>query len=90
MLFHVVAPLPESKVESLQSLFVVLHETTHRLTDRLVDSAASIPEHQKAVSRENAAFHADHIFLKARYPQHHEAYLKFFLSWISPACLGPQ
>jgi hypothetical protein len=80
VLFHVVAPLPETRAESLQSLFVVLHETTHRLTDRLVDSATTIPERQKAVSRENAAFHADHIFLKARHLQHHEAYLKFFLS----------
>jgi len=80
VLFHVVAPLPETKAESLQSLFVVLHETTHRLTDRLVDSAATIPEGQKVVSRENAAFYADHIFLKARHPQRHEAYLKFFLS----------
>jgi len=80
VLFHVVAPLPDTRAESLQSLFVVLHETTHRLTDRLVDSATTIPESQKAVSRESAAFYADHIFLKARHPQHHEAYLKFFLS----------
>jgi hypothetical protein len=79
VLFHVVAPLPETKAESLQALFVVLHETTHRLTDRIVDSAATIPDPQKAASRENAAFYADHIFLKARYPRHHEAYLKFFL-----------
>ena len=48
VLFHVVAPLPETRVESLQSLFVVLHETTHRLTDRLVDSVTTIPERQKA------------------------------------------
>jgi len=80
VLFHVVAPLPETKAESLQSLFVVLHETTHRLTDRLVDSSTTISEPQKAVARENAAFYADHLFLKSRYPQLHEAYLKFFLS----------
>ncbi|HEX2523299.1 MAG TPA: hypothetical protein VHP35_14345 [Terriglobia bacterium] len=80
VLFHVVAPLPETKAESMQSLFVVLHETTHRLTDRLVDSAATIPDSQKAVTRENAAFFADHVFLKARHPQYHETYLKFFLS----------
>jgi hypothetical protein len=80
VLFHVVAPLPETKAESIQSLFVVLHETTHRLTDRLVDATTSIPERQKAATRENAAFYASHIFLKARHPQHHEAYLKFFLS----------
>jgi len=79
VLFHVVAPLPDTKAESLQALFVVLHETTHRLTDRLVDSAATIPDPQKAASRENAAFYADHIYLKARYPRHDEAYLKFFL-----------
>lgn len=80
VLFHVVAPLPETPAESLHSMFVVLHETTHRLTDRLVDSAATIPVPQKVASRENAAFYADHIFLKTRYPQRHEAYLKFFLS----------
>ena len=80
VLCHVVAPLPETKAESLQSLFVVLHETTHRLTDRLVDSAATIPAGQKVVARESAAFFADHVFLKARHPQHHETYLKFFLS----------
>lgn len=80
VLFHVVAPLPETQAESLHSMFVVLHETTHRLTDRLVDSAATIPVPQKVASRENAAFYADHIFLKTRYPRRHEAYLKFFLS----------
>jgi hypothetical protein len=80
VLFHVVAPLPETKAESLQSLFVVLHETTHRLTDRLVDSTATIPQPEKVAARENAAFYADHIFLKTRHPQRHEAYLKFFLS----------
>src|SRR4029453_5904975 len=65
VLFHVVAPLPTTKAEFLKSLFVVLPETTHRLADRFVDSAATIPERQKLVSRENAAFYADHIFLKA-------------------------
>ncbi|MSO23677.1 MAG: hypothetical protein EXQ58_10585 [Acidobacteria bacterium] len=80
VLFHVVAPLPATKAESLQSFFVVLHETTLRLTDRLVNSATTIPERQKAVSRENAAFYADHVFLKTQHPQHHATYLKFFLS----------
>jgi hypothetical protein len=80
VLFHVVAPLPETKTETQQALFVVLHETTHRLTDRLVDLTAAIPENRKAASRENAVFYANHLFLKARHPQHHEAYLKFFLS----------
>ncbi|MBM3803070.1 MAG: hypothetical protein FJW26_12280 [Acidimicrobiia bacterium] len=80
VLFHVVAPLPETKAETQQALFVVLHETTHRLTDRFVDSAATIPENRRAASRENAVFYANHLFLKIRYPQHHEAYLRFFLS----------
>ena len=89
VLFHVVAPLPETKAESIQTLFVVLHETTHRLTDRLVDSTTTIPEGQKPASRENAAFFADHLFLKARHPQHHQAYLKFFLSLDQSGLPGP-
>lgn len=80
VLFHVVAPLPETQVEALQSFLVVLHETTHRLTDRLADAAGAALESQKTASRENAAFYADHVFLKSRHPQHHAAYLKFFLS----------
>lgn len=80
VLFHIVAPLPETKAETLQSFLVVLHETTHRLTDPLVDASKEIPEAQKPSARENAAFYADHVFLKNRHPQHHPAYLKFFMS----------
>lgn len=79
VLFNIVAPLPETKDETLQSFFVILHETTHRLTDRFADSIETILASEKATARENAAFYADHVFLKTRYPKHHVAYLKFFL-----------
>ncbi len=80
VLFHIVAPLPETKTETLQSFLIVLHETTHRLTDPFVDASKGITEAQKSSARENAVFYANHVFLKNRYPQHHPAYLKFFLS----------
>jgi hypothetical protein len=91
VLFNLVAPLPESKDEALHSFFVILHETTHRLTDPFVDSASEMPEAQKGSARENLAFYADHVYLKTRHPQHHAAYLKFFLnldrSNLSPSAL---
>jgi hypothetical protein len=80
VLFHVVAPLPERKTEAVQSFFVVLHETTHRLTDALVDANNENSQDQKPSARENAAFYAGHIYLKSRYPQHHGAYLRFFIN----------
>ena len=79
VLFNVVAPLPETKDQVLQVFFVILHETTHRLTDLIVDSATFSSEDQQSISRENAAFYADHVYLKGRFPQHHLNYLKFFL-----------
>ena len=36
VLFHVLAPLPESRQEAIHSFFVVLHETARRSTDALV------------------------------------------------------
>jgi hypothetical protein len=80
VLFNVVAPLPESKEEALQSFFVVLHETTHRLTDSLVDSAPGVPEPERATARENAAFYADHVFLKVHHPRHDVSYMNFFMN----------
>jgi hypothetical protein len=80
VLFNVVAPLPESKEEALRSFFVVLHETTHRLTDSLVDSGPGVPEPEWTTIRENAAFYADHVFLKAHHPRHHVSYMNFFLN----------
>jgi hypothetical protein len=85
ILFNVVAPLPETQDQLLGSLFVILHETTHRLTDRLAegDPAAT------SVLRENLAFYADHRYLKTRYSRHHAAYLKFFLSSEAAAQSNP-
>ncbi len=80
VLFNVVAPLPDTKDQLLQVFFVILHETTHRITDLIVDSATFSSEDQQSISRENAVFYADHVYLKGRFPQHHLGYLKFFLS----------
>jgi hypothetical protein len=79
VLFNVVAPLPETPDQAVNSFFIVLHETTHRLTDNLVESAAPASTETNAL-RENAAFYADHLYLKKHYPQYHAAYLKFFLN----------
>jgi hypothetical protein len=81
VLFNIVAPLPETSSEAEHSFFVVLHETTHRLTDNLVDGQTD----SKSVIRdpvvyENAAFYADHIYLKKSFPQYDGDYMKFFLS----------
>ena len=85
--------LAETRDQVLGSLFVILHESTHRLTDGLVkeDSVASSAE--TATLRENLAFYADHRYLKSRYSQHDAAYLKFFLGSASatqsnPDCFG--
>jgi hypothetical protein len=78
VLFNVVAPLAESRDQIVGSLFVILHETTHRLTDRLVEEDPSSSAATSAL-RENLAFYADHRYLKTRYSRHHAAYLKFFL-----------
>jgi hypothetical protein len=74
--FNVVAPLPETQDQVLESLFVILHETTHRVTDPLVEenpSSLATP----SVLRENLAFFADYCYLKTHYSRHHAAYLKF-------------
>jgi hypothetical protein len=79
VLFNVVAPLPETSDQAVNSFFVVLHETTHRLTDGLVESGAP-PSTETNALRENAAFYADHLYLKKHYPQYYTAYLRFFLN----------
>ena len=81
VLFNIVAPLPENSSQVEQSFFVVLHETTHRSTDNLVDAqTGSRPDVRDAVVYENAAFYADHIYLKNSFPQYDVAYMKCFLS----------
>ena len=81
VLFNVVAPLPERASQVVQSFFVVLHETTHLLTDDLLDGRKSLNAGiGDAASYENVVFYADHIYLKTLFPQYHAAYLKFFLS----------
>jgi hypothetical protein len=81
VLWNIVAPLPENSSEAVQSFFIVLHETTHRVTDPLVESVAG-PESsaRDTVIYENAAFYADHVYLKKSFPQYDLVYLKFFLS----------
>jgi len=78
VLFNIVAPLPETRDQLAGSLFIILHETTHRLTDRLVEENPSSTAATSTL-RENLAFYADHLYLKTRYSRHHAAYLKFFL-----------
>jgi hypothetical protein len=79
VLFNIVAPLPEKRDQTLQSVFVILHETTHRLTDRLAESAQSPTQTGQSAS-ENLAFYADHLYLKTNYSRYHSSYLKFFLN----------
>lgn len=76
VLFYVVAPLPETPEQTAHAFFVVLHETTHRVTDNLVGAS----EADSDTARENAAFYADHLYLKSHYSQYHSEYLKFFLN----------
>ena len=81
ILFNVVAPLPERSSQVVESFFVILHETTHRLTDDLLDSRKSLnADSSDATSYENAVFYADQIYLKTVFPRYHVMYLKFFLS----------
>jgi hypothetical protein len=79
VIFNVVTPLPETREMVLGSLFVILHETTHRVTDRLVEERPSSSPVDSGTLRENLVFYADHLYLKNRYGQHHAAYLRFFL-----------
>jgi hypothetical protein len=78
VLFHVVAPLPETQDQIFGSVFVILHETTHRLTDRLVEEDPSSLATTNAL-RENLAFYADYRYVKTRYSRYQVDYLKFFL-----------
>jgi hypothetical protein len=81
VLFNIVAPLPENSSQAVLSFFIVLHETTHRLTDNLVEARAdSKPDVREAQVYENAAFYADHVYLKNSFPQYDVAYMTFFLS----------
>ena len=83
VLFHVLAPLPESRQEAIHSFFVVLHETARRSTDALVAfGGPSSPSNQDSLAartREHAALVAGHLYLKARFPRVHRSYLSFFL-----------
>ena len=83
VLFHVLTPLPESRREAMHSFFVVLHETARRSTDALaVFPGSSIPSNRDSMEsgvRKNAALVAGHLYLKARFPKVHRAYLSFLL-----------
>ncbi|MEW5975156.1 MAG: hypothetical protein AB1898_05040 [Acidobacteriota bacterium] len=79
VLFYVVAPLPETDEHARQSLFVVLHETSHRVTDSVLEEASGSAEVAGEL-RENAVFFANHLYLKNRFPDLHTAYLRFFLN----------
>ena len=83
VLFHVLAPLPETRQEVMHSFFVLLYETARRSTDRLaVFPSAVVRSDRDALAsgvRKNAALVAGHLFLKARFPRFHRSYLSFFL-----------
>ena len=83
VLFHVLAPLPESRREAMDSFFVLLHETVRRSTDGLAvfPGPADPPDRDSLSSgvRRNAALVAGHLYLKARFPGVHRSYLNFFL-----------
>ncbi len=84
VLFHVVAPLPETHQEAIHAFFVVLHKTTHRSTDPLAvsDGSSGQADLNSVMTgiRENAAFYAGHLYLKTRFPRYHRSYLSFFLN----------
>ncbi len=83
VIFNVVTSLPETQEMVPGAFFVVLHETTHRVTDRLVEEGRlSSPVNSDTV-RENLVFYADNLYLKSHYSQHHAAYLTFFLGSMS-------
>ena len=83
VLFHVLAPLPESRQEAMHSFFVLLHETARRSTDGLaVFPGPAVPSNRDSLAsgvRKNAALVAGHLYLKARFPGVHRSYLSFFL-----------
>jgi hypothetical protein len=78
--FNVVAPLPETEKDVLGAFFVILHETTRRMTDAELDRIAASGGGEEEQLRNSAVFYADHLYLKKKYPDHHSAYLKFFLN----------
>jgi len=80
VIFNVVAPLPETQDQQEKTLFVILHETTHRLTDQAVESVQSTPEVEINRACENAVFFADLLYLKNRYPSLQGKYMQFFLN----------
>ncbi len=80
VIFNVVAPLPETRDQQENTLFVILHETTHRLTDQVVESVQSVPEVEFNRTCENAVFYADLLYLKSRYPTLQGKYMQFFLN----------
>ncbi len=77
---NIVAPLPEKREQAVVSLLIILHETSHRLTDEIVE--ASLPGRVTDLNRirENAVFSANHLYLKSRFPGLLPGYLKFFLN----------
>jgi hypothetical protein len=80
VIFNVVAPLPETQDQTVTTLFVIMHETTHRLTDPIVEAIQPVQSDDLATIRENTVFHADLLYLKGRYPTLLSRYMKFFLN----------
>ncbi|MFN8008137.1 MAG: hypothetical protein U0V70_14160 [Terriglobia bacterium] len=81
VLWNVVAPLPETSLQAVQSLLIVLHETTRRSTDLVAEPlVGSKPDAPPSVVYENAAFYANHLYLKKSFPTYSQVYLKFFLN----------
>ena len=60
---------------------MILHETTHRLTDQTVGSVQSTSEVEFNKSCENAVFYADLLYLKRRFPSLQGKYMQFFLNF---------
>jgi hypothetical protein len=89
VLFNIVAPLPETQDQVLGTLFVILHETSHRLTDRLAESDTTSSTASRTLL-ENLAFYADHLYLKTLHSNYHSAYLKFFLGSAAAAQSNPR
>ena len=81
--FFVVAPLPKTLSEAIHSFFVILQQTVHRSTDDLVILGSSPNQNERTASlnkiRENASIYAGHLYLKVRFPEYHQSYLRFFV-----------
>lgn len=80
VIFNVVAPLPETQDQTVTTLFVIMHETTHRLTDAIVETVQPAQGDDFATIRENAVFFADLLYVQSRYPRLLSRYMKFFLN----------